>query len=858
MASESADHHETIEERATAFVFGEMDRDEAMEFMRAVDASPELRATVASIRDAVDALQIEFEEETEGVRESNRQAIALAIREAHVEAPPVTTPDSDLSPRQWPTGLAVAATLLLASGLTLPAMNRVITANTETKGYKEQIRKLELENERLRAERLVAQQELERIHTVSPVRSSVADADLDSVGTGDDVPVGQVGELELNVANVAADTGASIDPISADTDSHVVVASGSGSVDDSSRSQHVTESEVVASQPKPMVDHQDDLVSNDPDSRAEMGTSPVDDRPARIVLDENDRGMPPLLGQRSPSRLKPMVRQDPHRVVGDFASGDHVMKEIMEGAKASLELMFGAGLTSHHGGDASQSTVAVADVDLSPESIEELEEPLIDENQIQPMADNPFVTVASSPLSAFPLDTDTAAYDRLRTSLSKHDHLPLPRSVRIEEMINFFDYDYAPPTDDRPFAASLDVAECPWNPKHRLARIGIKGKVLGSDRPPSNLVFLIDVSGSMNQPTKLPLVVEGIKTLLGQLGARDSLGIVVYAGANGVVLDATSGDRKKAIVDALGRLKSGNPTTGVKGIELAYNMARDHRIAGGTNRIVLCSDGNLNAGIKNKDQLAKLSEKYAGENIFLTVLGFGADNQRNPSIDRIVNNNHGSYSFINSEDDVANVLIEQIHGESGRIAKDVSIQVEFNPMEVGAYRLLGYENQVFSSSGLNDADDVAGEVKSGQTITALYEIIPRQVSDADDPDADSNRPDDLKYQMRVRYSDQAASGELMTVKLRYTLPTKEDKGESGQSEFSVKDSPRRLDQTDPDFQFAASVAAFGMLLRQSPHKGKATFEMVQEYASAGAVNDQSGYRDEFLSLVKRAKRLADE
>lgn len=854
MASEPTDHGEKTEERATAFVFGEMDREEAMEFMKAIDASPELQSTVASIRDAVGALQVEFEDESDGVREADRQKIALAIRHSHVEAPPVARLDSEFSPRPWPTGLAVAATLLLACGLTFPALNRVINANTETKGYREKIREIELRNEQLTADIRKAQQELATMRTGLAASTS---QEVDTDRSGDETVVLQVKDVQIGDGTQEASMGAR------DDESESQVAETKRVDDDGSDDPSVNvadSSPLVVTQPALV--KQDDSAAVGPQRIADAAPAPIDDRPARIIPSGSELGMPPMLGQRFPVRSDRTKRTNPQPKIGEFAGGDNVMKEIMEGAKATLELMFGAGLTGHYRLDSSNSVGADRDPNLSPLTLEELASRLIDENQIHPISDNPFEPVVQSPLSAFPIDIETAAYDRLRTSLTKHDQLPLPRSVRIEEWINYFDYDYAPPTDGQPFAASLDVAECPWNSEHRLARIGIKGQVIDGDRPPSNLVLLIDVSGSMNQPNKLPVVVGGLQKLIGQLREDDSLGIVVYAGANGVVLDATPGDRKKAMVDALGRLKAGGPTASVKGMELAYNLARDHHIVEGTNRVILCSDGNLNLGVKDNNRLAELVEKNANDGTFLTVLGFGEDKQRDPVIDQIIRDGHGSVASIRNSDDAAKRLVQQIGGDLATIASDVKIRIEFNPMEVQAYRLIGYENHVFSPGDLKDGgDDVgsgAGEFEAGQTVTALYELIPKSsIDDAKDV-GDSNPQDDLKYQMRVRYSDEANSGELMTVKLRYKLPSGPDGVEQDglEMEFAVKDSVQQLDKTDRDFQFAASVAALGMLLRQSPHKGDATYEMVQQFASAGAIGDSSGYREEFKSLVKRAVRLA--
>ena len=483
-----------------------------------------------------------------------------------------------------------------------------------------------------------------------------------------------------------------------------------------------------------------------------------------------------------------------------------------------------------------------------------------DGDRFEPIKDNPFKSVGDAPLSTFSIDVDTAAYSKVRMYLMQHRRLPSPAAVRIEEMINYFDYDYDPPQDEHPFAASMEIADCPWKPGHRLARIGIKGKVIDDERPSSNLVFLLDVSGSMNNANKLPLVIDGMTMLTEQLTENDSVAIVVYAGAAGMVLDSTTGDKKKTIIDALARLKAGGSTNGGQGIQLAYQIARDNFVVGGTNRVILCSDGDFNVGVTGTDALTKIAADNAKGDIFLSVLGFGMGNHNDSMMEQISNKGNGNYAFIDSKDEARKVLVDQMEGTLVTIAKDVKIQVEFNPEEVASYRLIGYENRILAAKDFNDDKKDAGEIGAGHTVTALYEIVPKSDNQAESADEEPKEEepkeiDDLRYQKQIRLSEHARSGELLTLKLRYKQPTGT---KSTLIQFPVKDDEKRIGDADQDFQFAASVAAFGMMLRNSPYKSDVNFDLVEELASTGAKDDTSGYREEFVQMVKRARELRGE
>lgn len=475
-------------------------------------------------------------------------------------------------------------------------------------------------------------------------------------------------------------------------------------------------------------------------------------------------------------------------------------------------------------------------------------------DHFEPITDNPFLRVVDNPLSTFSIDVDTASYSKVRQYLLEQNALPRPDAVRIEELINYFDYDYPPPADDaeHPFAASIAVASCPWNPDHRLARIGIQGRTVENDqRPASNLVFLLDVSGSMNQPNRLPLVRRGMQMLVEQLGENDRVAIVVYAGAAGRVLDSTPADRRQEIFEAIDRLRAGGSTNGGQGIQLAYATARDHFISGGTNRVILCTDGDFNVGTTGTDQLVRMVEKEAKGGIFLTVLGFGMGNHNDAMLEQISGRGNGNYAFIDTENEAHKVLVQQTAGTLVAIAKDVKIQVEFNPNRVAGYRLIGYENRLLAKEDFNDDTKDAGEIGAGHAVTALYELVPAgEPVEAAAPDVDP-----LRYQTPDSTTEAAESDEVLTLKLRYKPP----EGDQGTLvQFPAEDDGASFDAADRDFQFAAAVAGFGMLLRDSPYKGNWTFSAVGEIAGAAQGEDAHGFRGEFLRMVDAAAPLAGE
>lgn len=466
--------------------------------------------------------------------------------------------------------------------------------------------------------------------------------------------------------------------------------------------------------------------------------------------------------------------------------------------------------------------------------------------------ENSFRTVESEPLSTFSIDVDTASYSNVRRFLTS-GRLPPRDAVRVEELINYFPYRYAPPMSDVPFAAKLEVASAPWAPEHRLVRIGLKGRELTTaSRPRANLVFLIDVSGSMNSANKLPLVKESLRMLVERLRPDDRVAIVTYAGSSGLALPSTPASRKGEILASLDNLDSGGSTNGAMGIHLAYDIAKANFVPnGGINRVILCTDGDFNVGVTDKNELVRLIEEKAKSRVFLSVLGFGMGNLKDGTLESLADKGDGTYGYIDNRREAEKIFVEQVEGTLATIAKDVKIQVEFNPAKVASYRLIGYANRILAKEDFNNDAVDAGDIGAGHTVTALYEIVPVGM------DADSSvRPsvDPLKYQKAEAAKPVAMTGskELLTVKIRYKAP---EGDVSKKQEFPLIDTGAGFAKADGEFRFAAAVAAWGMLLRESPHKGSATFEQVLAWAEDGLGDDEDGHRAEFIQLVRKSAEL---
>jgi Ca-activated chloride channel family protein len=465
--------------------------------------------------------------------------------------------------------------------------------------------------------------------------------------------------------------------------------------------------------------------------------------------------------------------------------------------------------------------------------------------------DNDFLGVVQNPLSTFAIDVDTASYSNVRNFLRNHQRPPRD-AVRIEELVNYFPYRYAPPTGAVPFAASLEVADAPWSPTHRLVRIGLKGREIATTaRPAANLVFLLDVSGSMNAPNRLPLVKEAMRLLVGRLRADDRVAIVTYAGQSGLALASTPASHAQEILDALDRLSPSGATNGAMGLQLAYDVAKANFVPSGINRVILCTDGDFNVGVTGEGDLTRLIEEKAKSGVALTALGFGMGNLKDATLEQLADRGNGNYGYIDSRREAEKLIVEQINGTLVTIAKDVKIQVEFNPARVSSYRLLGYENRLLKKEDFNNDAVDAGEIGAGHTVTAFYEIVPAGVAG---PAGDPAAVDELKYQHPALAPRAAgeASAELLTVKLRYKDPAGDV---SKKVEFPLTDSGATFANASTDFKFAAAVAGFGMILRDSPHKGTATLADVVAWAESGSTDDAGGYRAEFIELAHDAEKL---
>jgi Ca-activated chloride channel family protein len=422
--------------------------------------------------------------------------------------------------------------------------------------------------------------------------------------------------------------------------------------------------------------------------------------------------------------------------------------------------------------------------------------------------------------------------------------LPPPGAVRIEELVNYFRFDYPAPDGDAPFSITTELAACPWNPKHHLALIGLRGREIGErDETARNLVFLIDVSGSMTPPDKLPLVRTAMRMLVDTLTARDRVAIVVYAGASGLVLPSTPGDQKSVIHRAIAELESGGSTNGAAGIRLAYQVARDHFLRGGINRVILATDGDFNVGVTSQGELVRLIEEQRASGVFLSVLGVGTGNLKDSTMEKLADKGNGNYSYLDSLDEARKVLVREAGGTLVTIAKDVKIQVEFNPRSVAAYRLIGYENRILKNEDFNDDRKDAGEIGAGHTVTALYEIVPSGV------EIEASDVDPLKYQRNPELTQAAASDELITVKLRYKAP---DGDESRLLSTVVRN---RVDRLTANLGFASAVAEVGMLLRGSKHAESASYQTALARARTFRGTDAEGYRAEFIKLAELASSL---
>ncbi|MDR7866583.1 MAG: VWA domain-containing protein [Sporomusaceae bacterium] len=458
--------------------------------------------------------------------------------------------------------------------------------------------------------------------------------------------------------------------------------------------------------------------------------------------------------------------------------------------------------------------------------------------------DGNYQDTATSPLSTFSIDVDTAAYSNVRRFLNS-GRLPPPDAVRTEELVNYFTYDYRQPAGEHPFSVTAEVAACPWQPGHELVMIGLQGKnVPAEELPPATLVFLIDVSGSMASANKLPLLKTAFKVLVKQLRAEDTVAIVVYAGRAGVALAPTAGSEKGKIAAAIDNLQAGGSTAGGAGIGLAYKLAGENFREGGNNRVILATDGDFNVGPTSEGELTRLIEAKRGEGIFLSILGFGMGNLKDNRMEMLADRGNGMYAYIDSAQEARKVMVGQMAGTLYTIAQDVKLQVEFNPAKVKAYRLIGYENRRLADRDFNDDGKDAGDMGAGHAVTAFYEVIPAGAAEG------AGAVDPLVYQKPVA----VASDDLLQVKVRYKKPAG-----LGSILLTERVGPeRRVETPSENFRFAAAVAEYALLLRDSEYKGQASYGQVLELAGGARGRDAEGYRGEFVRMVEITRLLADK
>jgi Ca-activated chloride channel family protein len=460
--------------------------------------------------------------------------------------------------------------------------------------------------------------------------------------------------------------------------------------------------------------------------------------------------------------------------------------------------------------------------------------------------ENEFLSVADNPLSTFSVDVDRAAYSNVRRFL-RDGQRPPRDAVRIEEMVNYFTYDYPDPSGTQPFSVTTEVASCPWNERHRVLLVGLQGRRMKTaDLPANNLTFLIDVSGSMMEPDKLPLVKEGLELLVNQLRTKDRVAIVVYAGNAGLVLPSTPGSDKGTILSAIQSLEAGGSTAGGAGIKLAYEVAKENFIDGGNNRVILATDGDFNVGASSDGELEQLIESKRKDRIFLTVLGFGTGNIKDSKMELLADKGNGNYAYVDTLAEARKVLVSEMGGTLFTIAKGVKLQIEFNPAKVASYRLIGYENRLLRKEDFNNDAKDAGDIGAGHSVTALYELV------MPGDDSVTSSIDPLKYQTT---KVAAASPDLLTLKLRYKEPEGDN---SNLSIYTVHDSNADVTAASNNLRFASAVAELGMLLRDSKFKGDATYDEVRTLAQKSLGRDFEGYRHDFLTMIGDAQNLSSE
>jgi len=462
--------------------------------------------------------------------------------------------------------------------------------------------------------------------------------------------------------------------------------------------------------------------------------------------------------------------------------------------------------------------------------------------------ENQFLATIDNPYSTFSIDVDAASYSNVRRFIDQ-GQLPPAGAVRIEELVNYFAYDYPDPEGSEPFSITAEVANCPWADGHKLVHIGLQGKRLAmTELPPNNLVFLLDVSGSMQPPNKLPLLKRAFRLLTENLRHEDRVAIVVYAGASGLVLPSTPGDDKEKILEAIDDLEAGGTTAGGAGIKLAYKVAEENFIEEGSNRVILATDGDFNTGVSSDAEMVRLIEEKRESGVFITVLGFGEGNLKDSKMEKIADHGNGHYAYIDNIFEARKVLVNELGATLFAIAKDVKIQVEFNPAKVSEYRLIGYENRMLKKEDFDDDKKDAGEIGAGHSVTALYEVIPAVAG------IEASEEHKTKYTKKSIDPGAFETDELLTVRFRYKAP---DEDTSRLITRTLVDGEAEFAEASVDFRFAASVAEFGLLLRDSQFRATSSYAQVLDIARGAIGNDEGGYRHEFVRLVEKCRVLAE-
>jgi secreted protein with Ig-like and vWFA domain/anti-sigma factor RsiW len=815
----------------TAYALGEVSPEEHAVIEKAIAESPELRAEIAALRRLADTLETQLSAEPEPELDEGRRDRILEAA-AHPERAALVEPSPAVGPLQWFSRLWTGITRPVV-GFSLAAATALSISLALWTPWKVRPEPSIEGSNRVAAPRL-KNQALAAPPMAGPVAGLAGGAPVASKPSADDALVtahsanGGLAKLGSDVAKLS-DGPASASP-------------------------NAVRSQPVSGAPAGVAGRMNQLSSADP-------TTPLDAAEPALV---RSRGALPAVSAAQSTTPRP--------------PGDRL--ELSTGA-ATAEMKPKAEAFFYDRADAKVDKLAVPTpsthdyfgVRQLAESVAESREPVRLElrrnpeserlyrfttpspapatrasgERYQPIVENPFREVAAAPLSTFGMDADTASYANARRFL-REGSLPPRDAVRLEELVNYFPYDYAGPKGREPFAANVEVSDCPWNPEHRLVRIGLKARESDvRERPRANLVFLVDVSGSMSPDNKLPLVQRSLRLLLDQLDPKDQVGVVTYAGEANVALEPTPVSRKAEIQQAIDALRAGSGTHGSAGIERAYAMATNRFIAGGVNRVVLCTDGDFNLGLTRREDLLDLITAKAKSGVFLSVLGYGSDNLRYDTAELLADRGNGNYSYIDSFTEARKVLKQEVRGTLQTVAKDAKIQVEFNPARVVSWRLLGYENRVLADRDFNDDKKDAGEVGAGHSVTALYEIVP----------AAGRKPgvDPLRYaKAEATPKSQTAHGdELLNLKVRYKEPEADT---SRLLEVPVRDPDHDASAATADFKFAAAVVGYGLMLRDSPQKGDLTWDKVLKLAEEGLGPDREGYRAEFIDLVRRAKQLS--